>query len=162
MLVLDEGEVRLDGSPAELLRAGGEPPDGDLERALVRFLRSARWLLRKDLLILGRSRLLLVLLIVYPVVIAVLIGVALSRGPSRARVAIVDETPPGEVIHLGGQKLEVDRYANELLSQADTVKASSRDDAVAKVKSGDVTAAIVIPRTWPPAWPRAPSGRRWK
>ena len=104
-----------------------------------------RWLLRKDLLILGRSRLLLVLLIVYPVVIAVLIGVALSRGPSRARVAIADETPPGEVIHLGGQKLEVDRYANELLSQADTVKASSRDDAVAKVKSGDVTAAIVIP-----------------
>ncbi len=49
-----------------------------------------RWLLRKDLLILGRSRLLLVLLIVYPVVIAILIGVALSRGPSRARVAIVD------------------------------------------------------------------------
>ena len=39
VLVLDEGEVRLDGSPAELLRAGGEPPDGDLERALVRFLR---------------------------------------------------------------------------------------------------------------------------
>jgi len=39
VLVLDEGEVRLDGSPAELRRAGGEPPDGDLERALVRFLR---------------------------------------------------------------------------------------------------------------------------
>ncbi|HUH81854.1 MAG TPA: ABC transporter permease [Solirubrobacteraceae bacterium] len=104
-----------------------------------------RWLLRKDLLILGRSRLLLVLLVVYPVVIAVLIGLALSRGPSRARVAIVDETPPGEVIHLGGKKLEVDRYAHELLSQADTVEASSRADAVAKVKSGDVLAAIVIP-----------------
>ena len=40
-----------------------------------------RWLLRKDLLILGRSRLLLVLLVVYPLVIAVLIGLALSRGP---------------------------------------------------------------------------------
>jgi ABC-2 type transport system ATP-binding protein len=38
VLVLDQGRVRLDGSPAELLRAGGEPPDGDLERALVQFL----------------------------------------------------------------------------------------------------------------------------
>ncbi len=104
-----------------------------------------RWLLRKDLLILGRSRLLLALLIVYPVVIAVLIGLALSRGPSRARVAIADETPPGEVIHLGQEKLDVDRYANELLSQTDTVKASSRQDALAKVKNGEVLAAIVIP-----------------
>ncbi|HTQ67320.1 MAG TPA: ABC transporter permease [Solirubrobacteraceae bacterium] len=102
-------------------------------------------LLRKDLLILGRSRLLLVLLVVYPVVIAVLIGLALSRGPSRARVAIVDETPPGEVIHLGGERLEVDHYAHELLTQSDTVEASSRADAIAKVKSGDVLAAIVIP-----------------
>jgi ABC-2 type transport system ATP-binding protein len=42
VLVLDEGTVRLDGSPAELLRAGGEPAGGDLERALVRFLESPR------------------------------------------------------------------------------------------------------------------------
>ena len=62
-----------------------------------------RWLLRKDLLILGRSRLLLVLLVVYPLVIAVLIGLALSRGPSRASVAIVDETPPGETIQRRGR-----------------------------------------------------------
>jgi len=40
VLVLDEGELRFDASPSELLRAGGEPPDGDLERALVRFLQS--------------------------------------------------------------------------------------------------------------------------
>jgi len=39
VLVLDEGELCLDATPAELLAAGGEPPDGDLERALVRFLR---------------------------------------------------------------------------------------------------------------------------
>ncbi len=104
-----------------------------------------RWLLRKDLLILGRSRLLLVLLVVYPLVIAVLIGLALSRGPTRASVAIVDETPPGEVIHLGGQTLDVSRYANELLSQTNTLSASSRAEAVAKVKSGEVLAAIVIP-----------------
>ena len=40
VLVLDEGQVCLDGTPAELLAAGGEPPGGDLEQALVRFLQS--------------------------------------------------------------------------------------------------------------------------
>lgn len=40
VLVLDEGEARFDGSPGELLLAGGEPPEGDLERALVRFLQA--------------------------------------------------------------------------------------------------------------------------
>ena len=68
-------------------------------------------LLRKDLLILGRSRLLLALLILYPAVIALLIGLALSRSPSRPRVAIVDETPPGETVQVGGQRVEVGRYA---------------------------------------------------
>jgi len=44
-----------------------------------------RWLLRKDLLVLGRSRLLVALLVLYPVVIALLMGFAISRGPSRPR-----------------------------------------------------------------------------
>ena len=104
-----------------------------------------RWLLRKDLLILGRSRLLLALLIVYPLVIAVLIGLALSRGPSRPRVAIVNETPPGEVIHIGSQSLEVGRYAQQLLNQTEAEQVSTRKDALAKVKNGEVLAAIVIP-----------------
>ena len=43
-----------------------------------------RWLLLKDLQILRRSPLLVVLLIVYPVIIALLIGLALSRGPDQA------------------------------------------------------------------------------
>jgi hypothetical protein len=54
-----------------------------------------RWLLGKDLLILRRSRLLVALLILYPIVIALLIGLAISRSPGRPRVAIVNETPPG-------------------------------------------------------------------
>ena len=61
-----------------------------------------RWLLRKDLLILRRSRLLLALLVVYPIAIALLIGFAISRSPAKPRVAIVDETPArGD--HPGGQ-----------------------------------------------------------
>jgi ABC-2 type transport system ATP-binding protein len=37
-VVLAEGRLIFDGSPAELLRAGGEPHGGDLEHALVTFL----------------------------------------------------------------------------------------------------------------------------
>jgi hypothetical protein len=104
-----------------------------------------RWLLRKDLLILGRSRLLLGLLIVYPVVIALLIGFAISRSPARPRVAILDQTPPGETVKVGTQRVEVSRYAAQLFSQVQSVPVSSRAQAIAKVRSGDVLAAVVIP-----------------
>jgi hypothetical protein len=104
-----------------------------------------RWLLRKDLLILGRSRLLLALLIVYPVAIALLIGLAISRSPARPRVAIVDETPPGETLAVGTERVPVAAYARQLFDQVQAVDVSSRAQAVAKVKSGEVLAAVVIP-----------------
>jgi hypothetical protein len=36
--VLADGGMLFDGTPAELLREGGEGEGGDLERALVKFL----------------------------------------------------------------------------------------------------------------------------
>jgi len=116
-----------------------------------------RWLLRKDLLILARSRLLVGLLIVYPVAIALLIGFAISRSPTRPRVAIVDETPPGETVLLGSQRISVSRYAGELFGQVQPVHVSSRAQAVAKVRSADVLAAVVIP---PDIAARVASGTR--
>lgn len=104
-----------------------------------------RWLLRKDLLILRRSRLLVALLIVYPIAIALLIGFAISRSPSRPRVAIVDESPPGETVQVGSQRVQVGAYAEQLFSQVQSVHASSRAQAIAEVKSGAVLAAVVIP-----------------
>src|SRR4051812_22341427 len=49
-----------------------------------------RWLLLKDLQILRRSPLLIALLVLYPIVIAVLIGLAISGGPDKPRVAFVN------------------------------------------------------------------------
>src|SRR5205823_3412338 len=114
-------------------------------RSLSGAARPMRWLLRKDVLILARSRLLVALLVAYPVAIALLIGFAISRTPSRPRVAIVDETPPGETIALGSQRVSVSRYAKQLFSQVQPVPVASRAQAVAKVKSAEVLAAIVIP-----------------
>jgi ABC-2 type transport system permease protein len=104
-----------------------------------------RWLLAKDLLILRRSRLLVLLLIAYPVVISLLIGFAISRSPARPRVAIVNETPPGVTIDVGSQRVAVAQYAQELFNQVQSVPVSSRAQAIAKIKNGSVLAAVVIP-----------------
>ena len=102
-------------------------------------------LLHKDLLILRRSRLLLALLVVYPVAIALLIGFAISRSPSRPRVAIVDQTPPGETLQVGNQRVPVSRYTQQLFNQVEAVPVPTRAQAIAKVQSGAVLAAVVIP-----------------
>jgi hypothetical protein len=104
-----------------------------------------RWMLVKDLLILRRSRLLVALLVVYPVAIALLIGFAISRSPSKPRVAIVDETPPGETITLGNTRIGLAEYTDELFRQVHVVRVPTRAAAASKVASGDVLAAIVIP-----------------
>jgi ABC-type transport system involved in cytochrome c biogenesis permease component len=104
-----------------------------------------RWLLRKDLLILRRSRLTVALLVVYPVAIALLIGLALSRGPTKPRVAIVNETTPGASVQVGGRSVDVSEYASRLFSQVEAVPSATRAQAVAKIQSGDVLAAVVIP-----------------
>jgi ABC-2 type transport system permease protein len=104
-----------------------------------------RWLLWKDLRILRRSPLLVSLLVVYPVVIALLIGFALSRSPARPRVAIVNEVAPGQTIDLGGQRVDITQYASQLYRDIQPVRVTTRAQAVAKVKSGDVLAALVIP-----------------
>ncbi len=105
-----------------------------------------RWLFVKDLLILRRSRLLVSVLVVYPVALALLIGLAISRSPSRPRVAVVDETPPGQTVQVGSERVEVSQYAKQLLNQVMTVPVPTRAQAVAKVKQGNVLAAVVIPR----------------
>jgi ABC-type multidrug transport system permease subunit len=104
-----------------------------------------RWLLRKDLLILRRSRLTVALLVIYPVAIALLIGLALSRGPAKPRVAIVNETTPGATVEVGGRNVPVSGYADQLFNQVEAVPTATRAQAVAKIQSGDVLAAVVIP-----------------
>lgn len=104
-----------------------------------------RWLLRKDLLILGRSRLLICLLVLYPVVIALLIGFALSRAPSKPKVAVVNLSPPGQEIEIGNQRLSISHYTNGLTSGITPVYLASRSQAVHAISTGEVLAAVVLP-----------------
>lgn len=105
-----------------------------------------RWLLLKDLQILRRSPLLLALLVAYPLVVSVLIGLALSRGPDKPRVAIVNEVPPAErTFDVGGQRVGLQQFAEQLFEAIEPVPVGSRAEAVRKVRSGDVLGALVVP-----------------
>jgi hypothetical protein len=109
-----------------------------------------RWLLIKDLQILRRSPLLVGLLIVYPVVIALMIGFALSSPPGKPKVAFFDQVPPGRgKISLGSQRIDVAHYASQLLESVDPIRVHSRAEAVAKVRGGQALAAVIIPADLP-------------
>ncbi|MEJ7823896.1 MAG: ABC transporter permease [Solirubrobacteraceae bacterium] len=105
-----------------------------------------RWLLLKDMQILWRSKLLLGLLIVYPIAIATLMGLALSSGPDKPRVAFLNQVPENRsTISLGSEKIDVSTYTDKLFTQIDRVDVPNRSQALAKVRSGAVLAALVIP-----------------
>ena len=105
-----------------------------------------RWLLLKDLQILRRSPLLVALLVIYPVVIAVLFGLALSGGPEKPRVAFANLVPPGESeFSVGGRTLDAADYAGRLFDSIDPIMVSTREEAIEKVRSGDALGALVLP-----------------
>jgi ABC-type multidrug transport system permease subunit len=105
-----------------------------------------RWLLVKDLQILRRSPLLVALLVLYPIVIAVLIGFALSRGPDRPEVAFLNQVPKSaSEIDLGGEGINASEQAEVLFKAIDPVPVSSRAEAIEKVRDGDVLGALIIP-----------------
>jgi ABC-2 type transport system permease protein len=104
-----------------------------------------RWLLLKDLQIMRRSPLLTALLIVYPIVIAVLIGFALSRGPDKPRVAFLDEVPPDTPLNVGGEQFDLVGARSELCQRIECVPVSSEEEARQKVESGDVLGALILP-----------------
>jgi ABC-type transport system involved in cytochrome c biogenesis permease component len=105
-----------------------------------------RWLLLKDLQILWRSKLLLGLLIVYPIAIATLMGFALSSGPEKPRVAFLNQVPENRsTIRLGDQKIDADTYTDQLFSAIERVDVENRDQALEKVRSGAVLAALIVP-----------------
>jgi ABC-2 type transport system permease protein len=105
-----------------------------------------RFLLAKDLRILRRSPLLVALLVAYPVLIAVLVGLALSRAPDKPRVAVFNQLPldSGQV-SVGGTKVDPRDYARKLFESIEPIEVHSRAAAIEKVRDGDALAAVIVP-----------------
>jgi ABC-2 type transport system permease protein len=105
-----------------------------------------RWLLVKDLQILRRSPLLVGLLIVYPILIALMIGFALSSPPGKPKVAFYSEVQPGKgKLQFGQQKVNISDLQGPLFQSIDRVKVNSTQEAIDAVKNGDAVAAVVVP-----------------
>ncbi|HEY7453781.1 MAG TPA: ABC transporter permease [Thermoleophilaceae bacterium] len=105
-----------------------------------------RWLFLKDLRILSRSPLLVALLVLYPIVIAVLIGFALSRGPDKPEVALYNGLEgQTTAVELGGERIDLAEQGQRLFDAIDPVRVDSREEAIQKVRDGDVLGALVIP-----------------
>jgi ABC-2 type transport system permease protein len=105
-----------------------------------------RWLLLKDLQILRRSPLLVALLVIYPIVLSVLIGLALSAGPDKPRVAFVNLVPAEKnAVQIGGERIDASRYSNELFKSIDPIRVKTRAEAVDLVESGEALGALILP-----------------
>lgn len=104
-----------------------------------------RWLLLKDLQVLRRSPLQTTLLILYPILIAVLVGFAISRDSDKPRVAFLNQVPAESRITVGGAKLPSVGVDERICGRVECVPVRNRAEAEAKVESGDVLAGLVIP-----------------
>lgn len=104
-----------------------------------------RWLLLKDLQILRRSPLQAFLLVAYPVLIAVLVGFAISRSPDKPRVALLNEVPAESRVAVGTTELPKIGVNDRICARVECVKVENRAEALDAVSSGDVLAALILP-----------------
>ena len=104
-----------------------------------------RWLLLKDLQILRRSPLQAFLLVAYPVLIAVLVGFAISRSPEKPRVAFLNEVPADSRVAVGTTELPRIGVSDRICERVECVHVKSHAEAVEEVRSGDVLAALILP-----------------
>lgn len=104
-----------------------------------------RWLLLKDLQILRRSPLQAFLLVAYPVLIAVLVGFAISRSPEKPRVAFLNEVPASSRVSVGTKELPKIGVSDQICKRVECVHVKDRGEAADEVRSGDVLAALILP-----------------
>jgi ABC-type Na+ efflux pump permease subunit len=101
-------------------------------------------LLRKDGLILRRSPLLLGMLLTYPLLIALLVGLVAGYANAKPRVALVDEDGLPRIVSVGGHRFNVDRTIQRVSKDVDLVRLS-HDEAQRELSSGKVVAVLTVP-----------------
>jgi ABC-2 type transport system permease protein len=101
-------------------------------------------LLRKDVLVLRRSPLLLGVLLAYPLVIALLVGLVAGYASSKPRVALVDEDNLPPTVVLGGKRFHVDRTINEVSKNVKLVRLGA-DEAQRQLADGRLVAVLTVP-----------------
>jgi ABC-2 type transport system permease protein len=102
-------------------------------------------LLAKDLRVLRRSPLLLVILLAYPLLIAGLVGLVASYANAKPRVALVEEEPLPEQITIAGRTFHVDRTIDRVAEEVTLLRLDA-DEAERQLRSGRIVALLRVPR----------------
>lgn len=107
-------------------------------------MRAFALLLRKDVRLLRRAPALLLVLVVYPVLVALLVTLALQSNDRRPAIAVVVQDTSGRTVAVGDERLGIDDYVARL---SEDVNVRRLDAAAAKdaLDAGRVTAVLTIP-----------------
>lgn len=105
-------------------------------------------LLAKDLRVLRRSPALLALIVLYPVLVAVGLGLALTREPEPPKIAVVNLLPAGAdgSVTIAGQTISIRDLQQSIAGgDVDSVDLSTREEAVRQIADGKLDGALIIP-----------------
>ena len=102
-------------------------------------------MLRKDLVVLRRSPILLAVLVAYPLLIALLVGLVASYASAKPRVALVDLDGLPEIVEVGGQRFHVNRTIERVAQEVDLVRLS-REEAERQLETGKIVAVVTVPQ----------------
>ena len=108
-------------------------------------MRRALLLLGKDLRVLCRSPALAILLVIYPIAIAGLVGLVASYANSKPRVALVDEDVLPPTIRVGDHTFDVARTIDRAAGEVTLIRLT-RKEADRQLGSGRIVAMLVVPR----------------
>ena len=100
--------------------------------------------LGKDLRVLRRSPVLVGVLIVYPLLVAGLVGLVAGYGSSKPRVALVDEDHLPPVVHIGGRSFRIADAIDTVGKNVHLVRMSP-DEADRALRSGRIVATLTVP-----------------
>jgi ABC-2 type transport system permease protein len=101
-------------------------------------------LLRKDLLLLRRSPVLVGVLVAYPLLVALLVGVVAGYANTKPRVAFVDRDGLPAHVQVGGKSFDVRALIDRVATEIDLVPMSEQQ-ASRQLETGRVVASVVVP-----------------
>ena len=107
-------------------------------------MRAAALLFRKDARLLARAPALLLVLVVYPLLVALLVALALQSDDRKPDVALVVQDSSGRSVEVGGRRLSIDDYVDRL-SEDVNVHELDAADAQAALDDGRVAAVLTVP-----------------
>lgn len=107
-------------------------------------MKRALRILRKDLLVLRRSPVLLAVLVAYPLLVALLVGVVAGYASAKPRIALVDKDGLPPVVELGGESFDVQRVIDRVATEVELVPLPP-EEAERQLETGRVVAVLTVP-----------------